>query len=169
MEKTLYVDPSKCTGCRTCEIVCSIKNEGIVNPSLSRIRIVADKYQGFRVPMICQQCQDAVCKSVCPTGALILDEELGVVRRDEDRCINCRMCVAACPFGAMGFDTFTKKVFKCELCEGDPECVKFCEEEAIVFVEPEVMVMNKKREAVESLSPLFEKYAGRSGVVHMAH
>lgn len=168
MAKVLFVDPSKCTGCRTCELVCSIKSEGIVNPCLSRIRIIADKYQGVRVPMICQQCQDAVCISVCPTGALRMDGELGIVKRDEDRCIACLMCVSTCPFGAMGFDTLARKVFKCELCGGEPECVKFCEDDAIKYVESDVMVMDKKRQAVESLSALFEKYAGRSGVVHMA-
>ena len=71
MARIFFVDPSKCTGCRTCELVCSIKNEGIANPCLSRIRVIADKYQGLRVPMICQQCQDAICMDVCPTGALI--------------------------------------------------------------------------------------------------
>lgn len=168
MARIFFIDPSKCTGCRTCELVCSIINEGIANPCLSRIRIIDDKYQGVRVPMICQQCQDAVCISVCPTGALTRYEELGIVRCNEDRCIGCRMCVVTCPFGAMGFDALAKKVFKCELCDGDPECIKCCDEDAIKYVEPDVLMMDKKREAFESLSSLFEKYAGRSAVVHMA-
>lgn len=168
MAKVLFVDPSKCTGCRTCELVCSIKNESIVNPSLARIRIIADKYQGLRVPMICQQCQDAICMDVCPTGALIRDEELGIIKCKEDRCIGCLMCVTTCPFGATGFDPIGKKVFKCELCDGEPECVNFCDEDAIKYAELDVLMMDKKREAFESLSALFEKYAGRSGVVRMA-
>ena len=164
MAKMLYVNPDKCTGCRTCELVCSLKNEGVVNPSLSRIRIVADKYEGLRIPMICQQCQDAVCMSVCPTRALLLDEELGIIRRDEEKCINCRMCVAACPFGAMGFDVVERNVFKCELCDGEPQCVRFCEDDAIRYLEPDMVVMEKKREAAGSYAPLFEKYAGRMKV-----
>ncbi|MBW1996443.1 MAG: 4Fe-4S dicluster domain-containing protein [Deltaproteobacteria bacterium] len=168
MSKVLVVDPSLCTGCRTCELVCSIKNEEVANPTLARIRVVADKYQGVRVPMICQQCQDAVCMSVCPSGALYRDEDLGIIRRNEERCIVCRSCVTACPFGAMGFDPVRKKVFKCELCGGDPECVRFCEENALRYVEPDDLVMKKKREAFETLSTLFEKYASREGIVHMS-
>ena len=164
MAKMLYVDPDKCTGCRTCELVCSLKNASVVNPLLSRIRIVADRYEGLRIPMICQQCQDAVCMSVCPTRALSLDEELGIIRRDEEKCINCRMCVAACPFGAMGFNGVEKQVFKCELCDGDPQCVRFCEDDAIRYMEVETVVMEKKREAAGSYAPLFEKYAGRMKV-----
>jgi anaerobic carbon-monoxide dehydrogenase iron sulfur subunit len=168
MAKVLFVNPSRCTGCRTCELVCSIQNEQMANPQLARLRVIADKDQGLRVPMICQQCQDAVCMSVCPTHALSRDETLGIVKRDEERCIVCRSCVTACPFGAMGFDALNKKVFKCELCGGDPQCAKFCEDEAIKFVDSEVLVMDKKREAFKTLSALFDKYASRSGTVHMA-
>ncbi|MBW2027440.1 MAG: 4Fe-4S dicluster domain-containing protein [Deltaproteobacteria bacterium] len=168
MPKVLIVDPSLCTGCRTCELICSIKNEGVANPTLARIRVIADKYQGVRVPMICQQCRDAPCMCVCPSGALFRDETLDIVRRNEDRCIVCRSCVTACPFGAMGVDPVGKKVFKCELCEGDPECVRFCEDKALRYEEPDVLVMKKKREAFGSLSALFEKYASREGIVHMA-
>jgi Fe-S-cluster-containing hydrogenase component 2 len=102
--------------------------------------------------------------SVCPTRALSLDEELGIIRRDEEKCINCRMCVAACPFGAMGFDVVGRNVFKCELCDGEPQCVRFCEDDAIRYLEPDMVVMEKKREAAESYAPLFEKYAGRMKV-----
>jgi carbon-monoxide dehydrogenase iron sulfur subunit len=164
MAKILYVSPDKCTGCRTCELVCSLKNEGVVNPLLARIRIVKDRFEGWHIPMICQQCQDAVCMSVCPTRALSLDEELGIIRRDAEKCINCRMCVAACPFGAMGFNVGTRNVFKCELCDGDPQCVRFCEDDAIRYMEPEMVVMEKKREAAGNAGALFEKYAGRMKV-----
>ena len=168
MPKILYIDPGKCTGCRTCELVCSIKNEGIVNPVLSRIRIISDKYQGLRIPMVCQQCQEAVCVSVCPVGALRRDNELGIVKLNEDKCIGCKSCVLACPFGGAAINPLSGKVFKCGLCDGDPECVKFCEDKAITYVEPDVMLMEVKRRAVENLSPLFEKYSGREGAVYIA-
>lgn len=168
MAKVLYIDPSKCTGCRTCELVCSIKNEGMANPALSRIRVVADKYRGLRVPMVCQQCEEAVCVSVCPTGALRRDGELGIVRHDKDRCIGCKLCVLACPFGGAGINPLSGEIFKCELCDGDPECVKFCEEKAIMYLEPDVLLMSKKRDALQNQSALFEKYGIRGGVVRVA-
>ena len=55
-----------------------------------------------------------------------------------DRCIGCRMCMAVCPFGAMRYDTNRHKVFKCELCDGDPQCVKLCPQEAIKFLPKDV-------------------------------
>jgi carbon-monoxide dehydrogenase iron sulfur subunit len=167
MAKILYIDPSKCTGCRTCEIVCSIKNEGMVNPVLSRIRMVADKYRGLRIPMVCQQCQDAICVSVCPVGALWRDNELGVVKLNEDRCIGCKVCVIACPFGGVVINPLSGRIFKCELCDGDPECVRFCDDKAITYVEPDAMLMEMRRQVVEDLSPLFEKYSGQERTVHM--
>jgi len=168
MAKILYIDPSKCTGCRTCELVCSIKNEGMVNPVLSRIRIIADKYQGLRVPMVCQQCQEAVCVSVCPVGALKRDTELGTVRLDEDKCIGCKVCVLTCPFGGAAINPLSGEIFKCELCDGDPECVNFCEDKAITYVDPDVLLMDKKREALQNHAALFEKYGIRGGVVRVA-
>ena len=168
MAKILYIDPGKCTGCRTCELVCSIRNEGMVNPVLSRIRIIADKYRGLRIPLVCQQCQVAVCVSVCPVGALVRDSELGIVKLNEDRCIGCKLCVLACPFGGAAINPLSGRVFKCGLCDGDPECAKFCDDKAIRYVEPDVMLMDMKRRVVEELSPLFEKYSGRESAVRMA-
>jgi Fe-S-cluster-containing hydrogenase component 2 len=168
MAKMLYIDPSKCTGCRTCELVCSIKNEGMANPVLSRIRVIADKYQGVRIPMLCQQCLDAPCVSVCPVHALRRDSGLGIVKLDENRCIGCKACVLACPFGGAAINPLSGQIFKCGLCDGDPECVKFCEDKALTYVEPDVMLMEIKRQAVQNLSPLFEKYSGRGGTVRVA-
>lgn len=55
-----------------------------------------------------------------------------------DRCIGCRMCMAGCPFGAMRYDTLRSRVYKCELCDGDPQCVKLCPTDALTFVDKTV-------------------------------
>jgi Fe-S-cluster-containing dehydrogenase component len=163
MAKGIYIDPKKCVGCRTCELVCSIKNEGIVNPVLSRIQIVAHKYAGQRIPTICMQCEDPVCVSVCPVGALDRDESQGLVKHDKDKCLGCKLCFMACPFGGIGVDPHTGKIFKCELCDGEPTCVRFCEEQAITFEEPDVALLSKKTKSIENLSTLLEKYAVQHG------
>ncbi len=159
MAKELYVDPSRCTGCRTCELVCSIKNEGMANPVLSRIQIIADKPLGLRIPTFCLQCEDPVCLSVCPVSALNRDEALGIVRHDNDRCIGCRLCVMSCPFGGVAMNPISSRIFKCELCDGEPECVKACEEKAIRYEEADVELMKKKRLITQSLYLLLEKHA----------
>mgnify|MGYP001026688816 CR=1 FL=1 len=168
MAKIFYVDPSKCTGCRTCELVCSIKNEGVANPVLSRIRVIADKDRGLRVPTLCQQCQDAPCVSVCPVNALKRDNVLGITKLDKDRCIGCKMCISACPFGGIAVNPLSGEIFKCDLCGGDPQCVRFCEDKAIMYLESDVVVMDKKRGALERQAPLFEQYGVRGGIVRVA-
>jgi carbon-monoxide dehydrogenase iron sulfur subunit len=152
MAKALYIDYQKCTGCRLCELVCAVFHDGISNPARGRIKVMKWEAEGLYIPMSCQQCQDAPCMNVCPVKALFRDEELGRVSVDYDVCIGCRACVAVCPFGAMSFNTKDKQVFKCDLCDGDPQCVRFCEEKAIDFIEVDDVSIVKKRSAAERLS-----------------
>jgi Fe-S-cluster-containing hydrogenase component 2 len=147
MAKVLMINFEKCTGCRQCELVCSVSHEGVSNPSKSRINVVKWESEGLYIPMSCQQCEDAPCQSICPVKAISRNEALNSVTIDKDTCIGCRSCVAVCPFGAMGFDVTGKKVIKCDLCEGEPQCVRFCEVNAIDYVEADQLNISKKREA----------------------
>ncbi len=152
MAKTLYIDYQKCTGCRLCELVCAVFHDGISNPARSRIKVMKWESEGLYIPMSCQQCQDAPCMNVCPVKAISRDEELGRVFVDYDVCIGCRACVAVCPFGAMSFNIKDKQVFKCDLCDGDPQCVRFCEVKAIDFLEMDDVSIYKKRDAATRVS-----------------
>ena len=152
MAKTLYIDYQKCTGCRLCELVCAVFHDGISNPVRSRIKVMKWEAEGLYIPMTCQQCQDAPCLNVCPVKAISRDEELGRVFVDYDVCIGCRSCVAVCPFGAMNFNIKDKQVFKCDLCDGDPQCVRFCEEKAIDYLEMDDVSIYKKRDAATRVS-----------------
>ena len=127
MERILVVDHQKCTGCRLCEMVCSAKHTGVNSPNRSRIHVIKWPMDGFELPMLCQQCEEAPCIAVCPKEALARDLTLGRVTLDYDLCIGCKMCVIACPFGGMGIDAVLRQVIKCDLCDGDPVCVRFCE------------------------------------------
>ena len=163
MAKTLYIDYQKCTGCRLCELVCAVFHDGISNPARSRIKVMKWEAEGLYIPMTCQQCQDAPCMNVCPVKAISRDEELGRVFVDYDVCIGCRSCVGVCPFGAMNFNIKDKQVFKCDLCDGDPQCVRFCEEKAIDFLEVDDVSIYKKRDAATRIS-----VAGKEAVVLQA-
>ena len=153
------LDYEKCTGCRTCELVCSVKHEGAANPSKSRIKVVKWEWEGRYVPMSCQQCVDAPCLAVCPVKAISKDETLNRVQVNYDTCIGCRMCVAACPFGAMGFNTDLKKVFKCDFCDGEPQCARFCETKAVEYVEATAQSIAKQLAAAEKLTAAVQKGA----------
>lgn len=150
--KALMINYEKCTGCRLCELVCSVMHEGVSNPSRARIKVIKWEAEGLYIPMSCQQCEDAPCTNVCPVKAISRDDDLARVMVDYDMCIGCRACVSACPFGAMSFNVIDKRVFKCDLCEGDPQCVRFCEEKAVDYVDADQVSTLKKRQAALRLS-----------------
>jgi len=157
MQKVVLIEQDKCTGCRLCEMVCSVKHEGVSNPARARIHVIKWFSEAFEMPMICQQCMEAPCIVVCPKNALSRDEGLGTVALDYDLCIGCKMCVTACPFGGMGIDTVANKVVKCDLCDGDPQCVKFCHPGALQFVDANAVNLRKKRDAASKLAELMSK------------
>jgi len=97
--------------------------------------------------------------AVCPKDAISRDEELGRVMVDYDLCIGCKMCVAACPFGGMGVDTVLRRVVKCDLCDGDPTCVRFCQPEALQYVPLSTVSLRKKRDASLKLAELMSRFA----------
>ncbi len=148
-KKILTIDAQKCTGCRNCELVCSVTHYGVSNPSLARIQVVKWEHLGAYIPMSCQQCEDAPCMTVCPQDAIYRNEALESVDINHDICIGCKVCVAACPFGAMRWNSRCDRVFKCNLCEGDPQCVRFCYTKAVDYVAAGRVSAGRMRQAAE--------------------
>jgi Fe-S-cluster-containing hydrogenase component 2 len=144
--KTIELDRKACTGCRQCELVCSVHHTGTANPSRARIHVIKWEAEGFYLPMFCRQCLDPACAAVCPRGAISRDGQTGLVSICYERCIGCKLCVMACPYGAMGVDTMEGKVTKCDLCGGNPYCVSFCEAGALRFVEEATAALARMRE-----------------------
>lgn len=159
MAKVLMLDYTKCTGCRRCEMVCSVQHEGVSNPSRARVKIVKWEWEGRYVPMTCQQCLDAPCLQICPVKAISRDESLNRVSVDYNTCIGCRMCVTVCPFGAMSFDILARKVIKCDFCDGEPQCARFCEPQAIQYVDASEVDNVKMLEAAEKLTEVSKGHA----------
>ena len=159
MAKVLVVNPDKCTGCGACELACSMTNTGEFNPSRSRIQIVSFEPDFFRCPVVCLQCYDPPCAEICPTNAITKDESTGIVRVSKEKCNGCRMCEEACPFGVIFFSELEQKAVKCELCDGDPQCVAFCATEALEFREPEARAADKRRQLAEKLKEVYELQA----------
>ena len=130
MEKTYIVIPKNCTGCRTCELSCSMTKGKNGSLGQSRIRIYPTG-NGKSMQMTCFQCVDAACVKVCPTKALVRNKVTSAVEVTKDLCIGCSLCEAACPFGHIVFDRDAGVPLKCDLCGGDPVCAKFCPEKAL--------------------------------------
>ena len=144
--KVLVVDHEKCTGCRQCEMVCSVFHNGASNPSRSRIRVIKWESMGFYLPMTCQNCEKPFCVEVCPTKACHRDVENQRVIIDKDKCIGCKTCIIACPFGAPSYDHIERVSIKCDYCDGDPQCVSFCNPKAIYYVSGEMVSLSRRRD-----------------------
>jgi len=123
-----------CTGCRYCEAICSFNKEARCNPASSRIVINKDEENGLEKPVVCLQCRNPECVQACVFGALEKDAETGVVHYDLDKCYLCLACVDACRFKAIRLHRENGAIIKCELCAGDPACVKYCPTKSLTLV-----------------------------------
>ena len=127
----ISIDYQKCTGCRICEQVCVFFREHEFNPRRAKIRILCDEKEGLYSPQLCNQCQ--TCINACQRDALSWNEGTGVVEVNAEKCNGCGICIEACPEVAIFLDPVTGIVNICDLCGGDPECVKWCTEKALIY------------------------------------
>jgi carbon-monoxide dehydrogenase iron sulfur subunit len=144
--KRILVSRDVCSGCRACEVACVAHHEGRFGTAAARIHVVKVEPLGIDQPHVCRQCgtagsaAGAPCVAACPVGALSKDERTGAVLVDVDpasacACIACAACVDACPFGMAALHPETGTAIICDLCGGDPACVKRCATGAIVYAE----------------------------------
>lgn len=133
LKKRMLVDATKCTGCRACETVCSFSHTGSFCGEQSRIKVYKDEANGEDVPHICRQCGTATCVMACPVDALSRDPLTKAIILAEATCIACGKCKEACPFDSIAFHQDTHKPLICDLCKGEPACVKRCAVDAIVY------------------------------------
>lgn len=139
----IVVDYSKCSGCRYCELWCSFSHEGVFSSSLSRITIVKDDRIGLDYPVVCNQCDPAPCIEACFQNALVRDEH-GIIRLIEDKCIGCKLCFDACPYGAVKIHPIKSKPLICDLCDGNPVCISKCPTNALKLYPIETITFLKE-------------------------
>jgi len=137
MLKSLQIAPEKCTGCLQCETACSFHGEGAFNPAYSRVKVFSFHEEGRFVPYTCTQCADAWCMLACPVSAIELDAATGAKVVSPLRCVGCKVCTIACPFGTVNYHHASGKVVKCDLCGGEPACAAACPTGAITFIDAE--------------------------------
>jgi carbon-monoxide dehydrogenase iron sulfur subunit len=136
-EMIFLVDMAKCIACEKCELACAQHNLHEMNATRARITILKRPApragEDAGIPVVCLQCDDAACVRVCQFGALTRHAMTGAIEVHRDRCVRCKMCVAACPFGNMTWDAPTQSVQKCDLCRGTPQCVLYCPTGALKY------------------------------------
>ena len=118
----LYADSTRCSGCRACQVACSLNLFGESNPKKSALTIVAHfPAPGVYETKVCTQCGD--CAAVCPTGA-IKQNETGAYYVEYSECDLCEACVMECKEDVMMVrPELADHAWKCNLC-GD--CVAVC-------------------------------------------
>jgi Fe-S-cluster-containing hydrogenase component 2 len=141
--KYLFTYPELCSGCRQCSISCALNKTGECNPKRGAINVVRDEFERFEFPVVCVQCEEPECVSACVKNAIARDNN-GIIKIDDDKCIGCRMCVAACPFGAVF--SFKGDIVKCDLCDGDPVCIKYCSTNALVYEEESEELLKRRKD-----------------------
>jgi len=170
MLKKLTVIPEQCSGCRICELVCAIKHFGVNNPKKSAIKVLTIyPHPVMRMPIVCSQCKVLTCAQVCPVDALRRSN--GVVQLDKENCISCYKCVDACPFGAIYVHEDCDLPIICDMCGGDPECVKKCPTGALRLIPESTLGEFKRLNNVLSYTQMkeiefYEK--GERKIIHYA-
>lgn len=117
----IVVDLDRCIGCHGCEIACKNENNIALGEYWNKVveRGPFGEYpdlEMYFLPTMCQQCQDAPCVNVCPTGASYRDAD-GMVLVDKEKCIGCKSCIMACPYGARYYRENEDGYFGTELNE----------------------------------------------------
>ena len=110
----IAINPDRCIGCQTCANACKMQNNvpmgmlwnRVITEGCDSVNGAQGTYPNLErhfLPLACQHCENPACQKVCPTGATYKDEQ-GRVEIDYDKCIGCRMCMAACPYNARTFN-----------------------------------------------------------------
>ena len=161
----LAIDLDTCVGCHACATNCKEWNTGGISAPLTDVNAYQAEQRGVwfnrvftyevggegpqartvHFPKNCLHCDNAACVTVCPTGASYKRSEDGIVLVDHDKCIGCKLCSWACPYGNREYDEHVGVMKKCTLCvdkiynknlaEEDrvPACVAACPSKARHF------------------------------------
>jgi len=131
MAKRLFIDLELCRKCSECKASCSYYYHPY-NHGILYLRELGE------FAATCRQCEDAPCVKACPTDALEKQDD-GIVKRYNMRCVACRTCCYACPFGTILPEVIPYAVSRCDFClnrlqgEQTPVCLDGCPEKAIQY------------------------------------
>lgn len=128
----LVIDTKRCVGCHTCGVACKMENNipdnTWWNKTLTKGGEGMDTFSGTYgaaektyITLSCQHCENPACVKVCPVGATYKDEETGIVRQDYDKCIGCRMCMAACPYNGVRSFNWEEPSYSLDYAIGDAD------------------------------------------------
>ncbi len=158
MARAILVDVTRCVGCGACVEACQTANEHPKHEAKgfdeSSFTYLMDRGNDVFVRRLCMHCEQPTCVSVCPVAAL-QKTAAGPVIYDPSRCMGCRYCMIACPFGVPTYEwhSATPRVRKCEMCarRGDkgPACAEACPAEATITGDRDALIADARRRLAE--------------------
>jgi anaerobic dimethyl sulfoxide reductase subunit B len=174
-QMAFYFNQSACNGCKACVIACKSKNDLPVGVNYRRVvqyggggwvpdpsypsTLIPSNMFAYATSVACNHCESAVCVDICPAKAYSKGPD-GIVNLDNSKCIGCRYCEWACPYGAPQFDERKGVISKCDFCAdelakgGEPYCVAACVMRALDYGElDELRQKYGNHPAVEPLAP----------------
>ena len=164
MRKAIVVNVDHCLGCRSCQIACAVAHSrsktlvgALAEEPRPMPRVTVEAVEGLAVPLQCRHCEDAPCMTVCPTEAIHRPTPDGPVLIEQERCIGCRLCLVACPFGVMALSRDGRAMIKCDLCvdrlaEGAlPACVEACPVHALEYREVDEVAAVRRKAAARQM------------------
>jgi anaerobic dimethyl sulfoxide reductase subunit B (iron-sulfur subunit) len=183
-----YFDASACTACKACQIACQDKNDlpaailwrrvltyggGSWGPDpTQKTMLIPNNVFAYTISTACMHCEHALCTEVCPAAAITKRDD-GVVLIDQDKCIGCRYCEWACPYGAPQFREDLGVITKCNFCEDllaqgqKPACVDACVMRCLDF--GELDELRAKYGVVNAIEPLPEAEISQPALVLTPH
>ena len=180
-----YFDASACSGCKACQVACQDKNDLPHSVTWRRVltygggswvpdgeAMVPNNVFAYSVSTACMHCEEPLCQEICPAAAISKGEN-GVVLIDQTKCIGCRYCEWACPYGAMRFREDLGVMSKCTFCQDlvtkgqNPACVDACVMRALDV--GELDDLRAKYGNVSGIEPLPEASITKAAVVITPH
>jgi len=165
MKRVIVVNVERCLGCRSCQIACAVAHSrsktlvgALAEEPRPMPRVAIEAVEGLAVPLQCRHCEDAPCMTVCPTEAIHRPTPDGPVLIEQERCIGCRLCLVACPFGVIALSRDGRAMIKCDLCvdrlaEGAlPACVEACPVHALEYREVDEVAAVRRKAAARQVA-----------------
>jgi anaerobic carbon-monoxide dehydrogenase iron sulfur subunit len=163
----VMISSKKCTGCHMCELACSAYHEGVYRPSVARLFSEVNPTTGAIKGHTCQQTGCSKCQKACPNDAIVTKEITMAVTGEfaakakvgesvkgyvlvvvDELCTNCGECYDVCPTGVIHEHPDKEVAYKCDLCDGSPQCIAFCQNPHVLAVDLKVDRQDKELAAV---------------------